>query len=94
MVSNRRGFLKQALIVIAGASVAPSVLIRAIDHVHKYHPEVQAVFDRIPVNPDKILDQQQKQAIAKFVLAEIDNGNWELMDQLFNFRITDKDLKK
>ncbi len=85
-MSTRRGFLKKALIVIAASTVAPTVLIRATEHIQKYHPEVQAVFDRFPVK----LDYTSKQTIAKFILAEMESENWEKIDSFFHFGMKDE----
>jgi hypothetical protein len=84
-MSTRRGFLKQALVVMAGATVVTPGLLRAIEHVNKYHPQVQAVLDKIPGN---VITSQEKRAIANFVLAEIENGNWDQMDSFYHFGLT------
>lgn len=78
-MSNRRGFLKKALVLMAGATIVTPALTRAIKHVQKYHPEVQAVFDRMPND----LLFTEKRAIAKFILAEIESGNWDAIEQFY-----------
>ena len=78
-MSSRRGFLKQALTVMAGATVVTPQLIRAVEHVQQYHPEVQSVLNRI----GGTILSHERQAIIRFVLAEIENGNWELTDALY-----------
>jgi hypothetical protein len=79
-MSNRRGFLKQALVLMAGATVVTPTLLRAIEHVNNYHPEVQAVLDKVSGN---VVTSKEKRAISNFVLAEIENGNWDVMDALY-----------
>ncbi len=81
--NTRRSFLKKALVIIAAATIVTPELIRAIEHVKKYHPEVQAVIDRMPGD----ITIEQRKAMADFILSEMENGNWDLIEsfQFFGF---------
>ena len=83
-MSTRRGFLKQAIILAAGASIITPAVTRAVEHLSKYHPEVQAVLNRFP-DP---LEDYENEAIANFIVAEIDNGNWQQFEsfQMFGLK--------
>ena len=80
-MKTRRDFLKLSLTVLIGATVVTPELTRAVAHLEQYHPEVQAVFERLP---DDLLSHEKK-AIAQFILAEIECGNWGLYDSMFQF---------
>jgi len=75
---------------MAGATVVTPELLRAVEHVNKYHPEVQTVLDRISGN---VITSQEKRAIANFVLAEIENGNWGKIDSFYQFGLSKKNWK-
>ena len=89
-MSTRRIFLKQALTLMAGATVVTPTLMRAIEHVQKYHPEVQAVLDRIPGN---VVTSQEKRTISNFVLSQIECGNWDLIDSFHHVLTGDVNWK-
>lgn len=86
-MSTRRGFLKQALIVMAGATVVTPALTRAVAHIEQYHPEVQAVLDRFV---DGSITLKQRSAVAKFVLSQIECGNWDLINHFYMFDMEDE----
>ena len=79
-MSTRRGFLKAAFATVVTASVSSVVLEAAIDFIVTEHPDVKAVLDRMID-----LEPHEKKAIANFVLAEIENGNWAKMDSFMHF---------
>ena len=80
-MKTRRDFLKLSLTVLIGASVVTPELTRAVAHLEQYHPEVQSVFSRLPDD----LELFEKKAIARFILAEIENGNWDLIESMYQF---------
>ena len=80
-MSNRRGFLKQAILLAAGATLVTPAVERAVSHLSKYYPEVQTVLSRFP-DP---LSEIEKKAIAEFIIAQMDCGNWQQMESFYMY---------
>ena len=75
---KRRNFIK--LIGVASMIVAIPVIPTFQTAVFE-HPEVAAVLNRFP---DDLLPNE-KLAIARFVIAEKRNGNWDFMESMVQF---------
>ncbi len=79
-MSNRRDFLKKALLVVAASTAAPELIAQTWVDITE-HPEVKAILGGFP---EKLQDHE-KQVIAKFILKELENGNWHAYDDVFVF---------
>ena len=88
-MSTRRGFLKQLGIGAVAASLVTSPIWGAIQEFGieeaAANPAVKLVLERLPM-----LEPSEREAIVRFVFAEVKNGNWDKVESFHFFGGTEE----